>query len=641
MKKAVVLLLTFTIVLTLLCACGDAAVSESSADTESDESTISEESTVSEISEESTAPDVNAKLIWDDVFADATFKTADDVLKATVYVNGKASSKYDASPASYDVKYVLSGKDYSRVVNYVDGYAVTLPGSDIECDLSLALIRVKYKTDDYCLTVTNESGNPYGNNANGWKTYNDEWLERYLVDNNFISKNNLRRTEAVTTYDDLVEGYEARFYSISINNPGDIEMPYYTIVVLKKPTEYVNFKLFVLKSKQNMSSEMKGVIASYTEINPQGSAVDTQLAYELKMEENWDDTTKAYFEQVMAQTTVDWGFYHYNCVARTSSDYFANRKNITELLTWSSETLGYDMQIYPTYLHIGWGENTTPFPTEQAKEYAGGDGTNGKPVLQCSYQFTTSNNTGLNGYTPMFDILRGKYDDHFRSIAQAIKKYGAPVWFRLNNEMNSDWTSYCGMCTLLDPDIFIATWQRMYDIFIEEGVTNCIFVFNPIAVDTPYGSWSNYLNYYPGSDYCQALGLTSYEMNNTGLTSFKDAYTKVYNKNMPYFKDYPWVIGEFACGGGGDKYYDWGQGKYINTTLGRNSSAQANWITQMFTYFEDLTASKSEFISRLKYAVWFSSNDYADDGKVLNYLDIRGNTAAEEAFRNAFAKIKK
>ena len=96
---------------------------------------------------------------------------------------------------------------------------------------------------------------------------------------------------------------------------------------------------------------------------------------------------------------------------------------------------------FPTYLHLGYMDKMLYFPMELATEFAGGNGFNGKPVLQLSYQFTTTNNTGLEGKTPIYDILRGVYDEHFRELARDIRTYGKPVLFRLNNEMNTDWTS--------------------------------------------------------------------------------------------------------------------------------------------------------------------------------------------------------
>ena len=247
----------------------------------------------------------------------------------------------------------------------------------------------------------------------------------------------------------------------------------------------------------------------------------------------------------------------------------------------------------------------------------------------------------------MFDIITGKYDNHFKEIARSIKEYGKPVLFRLNNEMNTDWVSYCGIVTLLDPDIFIETWQRMYDIFVEEGVDNCIWIFNPIAKTTPYSNWGEWLNYMPGTNYVQMLGLTSYEMNNeaTAPNTFKNMYTYVYEKSMPYFDNYPWIISEFACGAGGAVYYDWGKGKYLEKTLGRNETTQAAWVKAMFEILNDRDNPDNEFAKRIKAAVWFSVNDYADvDGKskIINYLALdKELTKTLEAFKQGMAAAQK
>ena len=110
------------------------------------------------------------------------------------------------------------------------------------------------------------------------------------------------------------------------------------------------------------------------------------------------------------------------------------------------------------------------------------------------------------------------------------------------------------MMTLLDPDIFQATWIRLYDIFEEEGVDNCIWIFNPIAVSCPYSSWGEDLCYMPGVDYVQALGITRYEMLNDreNYTTFKDGYTTLYEKNNDYWMNYPWIVSEFGCAAGGE-----------------------------------------------------------------------------------------
>ena len=71
---------------------------------------------------------------------------------------------------------------------------------------------------------------------------------------------------------------------------------------------------------------------------------------------------------------------------------------------------------------------------------------------------------------------RNLIDQSLNNIAEGLKAYKEPVLFRLNNEMNTDWTSYCGLMTLVDPDIFTATWRCLYNYLIENEVYNTIWM---------------------------------------------------------------------------------------------------------------------------------------------------------------------
>lgn len=301
-----------------------------------------------------------------------------------------------------------------------------------------------------------------------------------------------------------------------------------------------------------------------------------------------------------------------------------------------------------TYLHIGWGDGNftkNSLDLDFINSQAGGNGFNGKPVLELTYQFTTTNNV-LGGYTPMYDICRGRLDAQFRELAGDIKSYGKPILFRLNNEMNTDWTSYCGMQTMNDPDIFISTWRRMYDIFVEEGVDNCIWIWNPIATSCPYSNWGDSLNYFPGSDYVQMLGLTYYQMNNTDyMASFKEMYQELYAKNTPYFDNYPAIIGEFGCAAGGDVVFDWGINDWKAVeNIDKRRQDQAKWITEMFDCLINNQKSGYEFCKNIKAASWFSCNDYVNingEQRISNYLKLdSGVPLAIQAFREGYAKLK-
>ena len=241
----------------------------------------------------------------------------------------------------------------------------------------------------------------------------------------------------------------------------------------------------------------------------------------------------------------------------------------------------------------------------ESRALAGGNGFNGKPALEFTYQYTTNNNLVDQEISPMFDIMRGKFDDYFKRLAEDIKKYEQPIMFRLNNEMNTDWTSYSGIMNLLDPDIFTSTWRRLYNIFIENGVDNVIWVWNPIAESAPYSGWGEDLCYFPGFDCVQLLGGTSYEFNNytgdamTQYTSFKEHYSRLYDKNKNYFSKWSMIIGEFACGSGGN----------ATGELGRNRAAQAEYVKGMF---EELNAEDpAPYAQQIKGLIWFNCNDYS------------------------------
>lgn len=584
-------------------------------------------------------------LIWKSAYADATngFASSDSVSRSAYYYNNKKNRDYAVKPAGGDVKQLFYNDRATRAVNLADGYAMTLPYTDMRPDYSLGEYRSRYESDTTVLNVSHETKNPYGNTAGSWNTYLTEWLNRFVANDSFLSANSITRTRATTTSTTALSGYTVLNYDLYIENDDSIEMPYYNIAVIRKSTEYVEFFLLVMKSTTDQSAAMDTIVKSFKEIDVVGKAQNVQETYACDVPDYWNAETKAYYNKLLTQNSTDWGFFSASMTYKSSSDYATQDTRIQNAYNELSTALDYDYEIMPTYTHIGWGKSTLhSFPSDMAQKYAGGNGFNGKPVLQMSYQFTTSNNTNLEGYTPMFDVLRGEYDDLFCDFARDIKAYGKPVLFRLNNEMNTDWTSYAGIVTLLDPDIFAMTWERMYEIFLEEGVDNCIWIFNPMADTTPYCNWGEHLCYLPDMDYVQVVGLTSYEMgNDTELTSFKDRYSALYEKNTPYFADYPWIISEFGCGAGGERQYNWSTLAWEETTLGRNAIEQAQWVDEMFDCFAHRTESGYEFADRIKGAVWFSCNDYVSidsTNYIKNYFELdSGVPLAVEALKNGLA----
>ena len=582
------------------------------------------------------------------------FATSADVTGARFMLNGSYVSTLTDFSSRMDLKMELYNGESMRVVNAPAGMAFTLPVSEApEVDYSISEYRIQYTFDDSVLTYSAENGNPYTANTDPWGIYRDEWLLRWINNDEYIANNGLERTsEVIYANTEIKPGYDLYMYSVRIVDENDIvERPYYNIAVIRETTDVVNFALFVMKSKEDKTDVMRSIVDSYSKFNARGLARNYMDAGEPLPDPNWSEETAAYFDQLQNADSVSWGAFGYS-MPGVLGELNPGEQNYEYVLGRSQnmqaaieEAWGHDFDIYPTYNGLTYEDVPTRFPLNMARVLAGGNGTNGKPVLQFTYQFTTDNNNVSTNCTPMFDILRGKYDDAFRQMAQDIKEYGYPVLFRLNNEMNTDWTSYCGLLSLLDPDIFVMTWQRLYDIFTEEGVDNCIWIWNPIATTAPYSSWGEDLCYNPGAEYFQLLGATSYEFNNgTGSTyeeraanvrSFEEHYSSLYEKNSAVWSQYSVIISEFACGSGGS----------ATGVLGRNADIQADWVEAMF---EDLNAEdKPAWVSQIKGAVWFNANDYNAQGEIMNRLRFldpdgqRGETyddlsATVAAFYNGF-----
>lgn len=597
----------------------------------------SEASTVKEL-----IPSDKAAAVWNEEWTDSTngFADASTIYGFDFYQNGVLSDADASDIGTDDCKYLFFGENNTRVVNLADGYAMTLPTTTLTTDYSLSALRARYTGENFLLTVTKEDQNPYGNTANGWDIYFTEWLDTYIGSVDYLANNKLRYSRAKQENTELIPGYTVYLYNIQFRTKIEYEYQNYDIAIVRKDGEYVQHYLFVMKSVEKQVEVLDEVLKSFKEFDEQGTAANTQGAYELKIPEYWSDETKAYYELLQNQTNVSWGIFSASMPEDSDGTYDAKMTEISEDQTRLEETFEYDFDILPTYTPISWYDNMIDFPLGMANELAGGNGFNGKPVLQFTYQYTNSNNIG--GVTPVFDVIDGKYDDQFRKIAQQIKEYGKPVLFRLNNEMNTTWTSYSAFMNLLDPDLYVESWQKLYDIFREEGVDNCIWIFNPIAITCPYSNWSEYQCFMPGVDYMQMLGLTYYEMNNgvgegAAVNSFKDMYTYLYEKNTPYFDNYPWIISEFGCAAGGATYMDWSAKQYVTSDLGRNKELQAEWVKGMFECFNNNQDAANKFCKNIKAAIWFSVNDSVEvEGEwiISNYLQLNEElTDTLEEFR--------
>ncbi|MBQ9414920.1 MAG: hypothetical protein IJU16_07335 [Clostridia bacterium] len=552
--------------------------------------------------------------------------------KTIYYQNGEAVEKSAFSPDTGDAKTIAYENGRARVTNYPDGYAVTLPTDDFEPDFRLSSLRMRYVSPHYVLNASMEDKSPYDNDREGWNTYLTEWVTRYIANDEFLACNEISRLRSAIESTEMLEGYTVIRHDVKIEGLEAEQMPYHHVAIVRKNDEYVRFYLFNLKAPADLSAEVDEMVRSFEEIVPRGTAQNPPLTLPVVVPDYWNDATKAYYAKLRGQSATDWGFFSASMCDECDPNEVAHQtRRIEAGYAYLSRALDFSYGIMPTYTHISWDSRINHFPSMMAQKYAGGDGFNGKPVLQFTYQYTTHNNENLDKYTPTFNILRGKYDEQFRELARDFKAYGKPVLFRLNNEMNTDWTSYSGIVNLIDPDITVAVWERMYRAFREEGVDNDIWIWNPFDGSTPFCKWGEDKCYFPDPKTVQVLGLTGYDMGNKDrIRSFEEIYRALYKKNSPWFTEFPAVISEFGAGAGGEQQYIYEEKQWHATALGRNADQQAAWIREIFACLAKRDRPGYEFAQQIKGAVWFNCNDYAmvdDKLCITNYFELNDHLA--------------
>ncbi len=486
-----------------------------------------------------------------------------------IFDTNRFADKYDKENTEFfcdNTKRLTQNKNDAQFVNYSKGYAFNLP-KDVEMDFSLSPVFVDIYNPDFTLRVSRE-WSPYDD----VKGYIDHYLNRFNNDSNWQNENNIS-----FIYKDSIKLKRADKYILDredyrLNGLMGDEYGGYSFIVIRKESDERIFFCLTFKydsEKTEVIDEVIENIADTFEIVPLKGEDKYNTDYRPVIPETWTEETGELYQRLKdGKSELMWGVF--------TKDIYGEgiRSTVPEL----EKKLDYEFPVILSYLHFGH-----EFPMDFMRN----NWSKGK-IVELTYQITSSNNENLMGYTPNIDIYRGVKDEEIRKLARAAKEFGHPFLFRLNNEMNSDWTSYSGVVNLRDPEIFIANWQRFYRIFQEEGANNVIWIFNPNDRNYPPCDWNNYLAYYPGNEYVQLIGITGY---NTGTyyaeemgetwREFEDIYDAIYKEYTPFFSEFPWIITEFASSSvGGDK---------------------TKWIRDMFACIGKY--------KNLKIAVWF---DYAD-----------------------------
>ena len=448
--------------------------------------------------------------------------------------------------------------------NYPYGYKIAFP-EDAEFNLDTSSIITKAVIGgDVDFTITKE-WSPYEDSVQ----YVKDYTNRYMMDPKFIEENKLtmHRDEIID-----VGNYKIQYIIFTRQTPANgvhKKNTYAHCYIYTDTQRFYRMTFNTDEYTEEFAELVDYVTMSIDESVEAKGEAGFYLDFKPEIPENWNEETKRTYQNIVNRKTPAWGIFRPQAV----KDNGLYKINDVE------EKIDNKFMVALDYMYFG-EEVPIPGMTEAYNQ--------GK-LVELTMQISTVMHANLNGYNPYFEVLDGTRDDYIREIAGILRDFEHPFMFRLNNEMNSDWTSYGGACILNEPELFKEVWIRIYKIFEEEGVDNAIWIFNPNDRNCPPNEYNHFVNYYPGNEYAQVFGITGY---NTGTyyadvfgeewREFEDIYDNIYDHCEKYFGKFPWMITEFSSSSvGGDK---------------------VAWINNMFEVL-----SKYD---NLKIAVWFCSVDY-------------------------------
>ena len=520
----------------------------------------------------------------------------------TLYEDGVAVATPGDSAG--DRKKVYEDGQVTRLVDYLAGCQVDLPrgmtfdfscgplyvnGENADCAVTISREKATYASKGEIISFELANLLPFLPIDRGVERHVNEYEWRFLLDEGWQQANAVTVTQERTDNVQLIHAV--------LQRPGDAQWDGYTYaVVYNNSREYLRLVFRYDSQNTQLRDAIDRMVCRTQMFDPVGEG-QCRTDFRAERPDFWSEETSALYDRIVNSEGIRWGVF--------TKDIYTT--GIQETVPQLEDELDYTFPVILSYLHY----SDNQFPSDFMKQ----NWDNGR-VVELTYQVTMNNNEDMFAYTPFLDLYRGELDEDIRAFARQAAAFGHPFLFRLNNEMNSDWTSYSGVVNLCDPQVYIAVWQRFYQIFREEGVDNCIWIYNPNDRNAPPSNWNDSLAYWPGNGYAQMLGVTGYN-NGTYYTQwneqwreFREIYDEVETLYAPHFGDFPWIITEFASSSiGGDK---------------------AAWMRDMF--------DRIEAYPNIKIAVWFSYADFDGDTPARPYwLDETPQTL--EAFRQGVARI--
>jgi hypothetical protein len=161
----------------------------------------------------------------------------------------------------------------------------------------------------------------------------------------------------------------------------------------------------------------------------------------------------------------------------------------------------------------------------------------------------------------MTDVINGRYDAALTAWADAAKNCNTDLLVEFGTEVNGSWFSwngsYYGGGTTTGygdpaypdgPEIFRDSYRHIIDICNQQGCDNITWFFHFDVNDDPEEWWNNPVYYYPGDDYIDWIGVSTYGPFQRGDDYVKpeDLLNKAWQKMQSVSTNKPYAILEFG-----------------------------------------------------------------------------------------------
>ena len=503
------------------------------------------------------------------------------------YINGQAALADSGEPLN-DVKQVTACEGlpgYQRYTDHPQGYSVCVP-AELSPDPSLSAVRSTFGSGATRIEIYYDNFSDSISNPRDYMVYANRFLpdsSRHSIDVhetfgwNGFTVNRLKWTRAP-----LAALKEDRNHYASLEL---LRYPNEAYTIFIKSTQPIDNDLAILHSLQLV--EKRGAPGVFRQPVP----AKTKLSKETR------DFKAKYFSE---NSPLRWGYF--DCSAPEQL------RQVKEL----EASLGYKFAFILRYQSLDEKAAIEGLTTGFA------DGRFTELTMQTTHADTVNAliaGSNRRNQDLMYDILDQQYDEYFREYARALKKFGHPVLFRLNNEMNGDWCWYSAMYAGKDTDIYKAVWRHIHSLFDEVGVDNVLWVWNPHDMSLPDFKWNHSLMYYPGDDVVDIIGITGY---NTGTYFPGEKWRGFHEIYKPILVDYS----------------NWFDKPFMITEFGSNSVGgdKAAWINDMFI--------EIPHYDRIKVAIWWSGIDLDTSGNPGRIYLMDENAATVDAFRRGLKNYK-